>query len=132
MKRLFLAIAALALAGSLAACSKNEATTVEASAPPATPAAAPAAAPAPPKSDMSKMDMSSGAKMAKGAGTVTAVAVNSVTVDHGPIPEVNWPAMTMTFKASPDLARQVKAGDKVAFELKLQDGAGEITAIQKQ
>jgi Cu(I)/Ag(I) efflux system protein CusF len=38
----------------------------------------------------------------------------------------------MSFKASPDLAKQVKVGDKVAFDLKLQGGVGEITAIQKQ
>jgi Cu/Ag efflux protein CusF len=83
---------------------------------------------------MSGMAMSGDAKMAKGAGTVTAVdtAAGAVTIDHAPIPEANWPAMTMAFKASPEVAKQVKAGDKVTFDLKLQGGGGEVTAIQKQ
>ena len=83
---------------------------------------------------MGKMAMSADAKMAKGQGTVTAVdtAANTITLDHGPIAEAGWPAMTMGFKASPALVAQVKAGDKVAFDLKLEGGAGEITAIQKQ
>ncbi|MDB5495174.1 MAG: copper-binding protein [Phenylobacterium sp.] len=131
MKRLILTTAAVAFAASLAACGKEE-------------ASAPAAAPAPPASitnttpaagsDMSKMDMSAGAKMAKGSGTVTGVdaTAGTITLDHGPIPEANWPAMTMTFKASRELAKSVKVGDKASFELKLQNGSGEITAIRRQ
>jgi len=115
MKRLILTVAALGLAGSLAACAKKEATT-EAAAPPApAPAAAPTAG-----SDMAAMPMPADAKMAKGTGTVTAVAAGSVTIDHGPIPEVGWPAMTMGFKASPEVAKSVKVGDRVAFDLKVQ------------
>ena len=127
MKRLILTVAALGLAGSLAACAKKEATT-EAAAPPApAPAAAPTAG-----SDMAAMPMPADAKMAKGTGTVTAVAAGSVTIDHAPIPEVGWPAMTMGFKASPEVAKSVKVGDKVAFDLKVEGGAGEVTAIRKQ
>lgn len=130
MKRLVLTATALSLTAALAACSKKAET------PPAE-AAAPAAAPAAPatdmtKMDMAKMDMAADAKMAKGTGIVTAVGADSVTIDHAPIPEANWPAMTMAFKASPDMAKSVKPGDKVAFDLKLEGGAGEITAIAKQ
>jgi Cu(I)/Ag(I) efflux system protein CusF len=128
MKHLVLTLAALGAAASLAACSKKETTTAETAAPPAAPAAAPAA----PGSDMAAMPMPADATMAKGTGTVTAVSADSVTIDHAPIPEANWPAMTMGFKASPDIAKSVKVGDKVAFDLKLQGGAGEITAIAKQ
>ena len=131
MKHLVLTLAALGAATSLAACSKKEAAPAEAAAP-AAPAAAPAAMPAATASDMAKMDMSADAKMGKGTGTVTAVTADSVTIDHGPIPEANWPAMTMTFKAAPDLAKSVKAGDKVAFDVKLLGGAGEVTGIKKQ
>lgn len=125
MKRLVLTAIALSLTAALAACSKKAET------PPAE-AAAPAAAPAAPATDMAKMDMAADAKMAKGTGIVTAVGADSVTIDHAPIPEANWPAMTMAFKASPDMAKSVKPGDKVAFDLKLEGGAGEITAIAKQ
>ena len=125
MKQLPLTLVALAAAASLAACNKKEATPAEAAAPPAAPAAAPA-------SDMAGMPMAADAKMAKGTGTVTAVSADSITVDHAPIPEANWPAMTMGFKAAPDVAKSVKVGDKVAFDLKLQGGGGEITGITKQ
>jgi Cu/Ag efflux protein CusF len=132
MNRLMLAPAAIGLAAGLAACGKNEA------ADPATPAAAPAQSSAntspAPSSDMSKMAMSAGSKMAKGSGTVTAVdaRVGTITLNHGPIPEANWPAMTMTFKAAPGVTGAVKPGDKVNFDLNLQGGAGEVTAISKQ
>jgi Cu(I)/Ag(I) efflux system periplasmic protein CusF len=128
VKHLPLTLVALVAAASLAACGKKEATTPEAAVPPAAPAAPPAAA----SGDMAGMSMTADAKMAKGTGTVTAVGADSITVDHAPIPEANWPAMTMGFKASPELAKSVKVGDKVAFDLKLQGGAGEITAIAKQ
>jgi Cu/Ag efflux protein CusF len=127
MKRLTLTVAALGLASSLAACAKQEAKTESAAPPAVAPAAAPAAS-----SDMAAMPMPADAKMAKGTGTVTAIGAGSVTIDHAPIPEVGWPAMTMGFKASPEVAKSVKVGDKVAFDLKVQGGAGEVTAIRKQ
>jgi Cu/Ag efflux protein CusF len=127
MKRLFATTTALALAAGLAACGKQQA------AAPTTPApAAPTATPA--SADMGTMPMPAGAKMAKGSGTVKAVdpAAGTITLDHGPIPEANWPAMTMTFKAGQNVTGAVKPGDKVSFDIKLQDGAGEVTGVQKQ
>jgi len=132
MKPFVLTLAALGAATSLAGCSRKEAAPVDAAAPPPPAAATPAAAPAATSSDMSKMDMSADAKMAKSTGTVTAVGADSVTIDHAPIPEANWPAMTMTFKAAPDVAKAAKVGDKVAFDVTLAGGAGEVTAIHKQ
>lgn len=74
------------------------------------------------------------AKTAKGTGTVTAIdkAAGTITLEHGPIAEANWPAMTMAFKAPPELVDSVKVGDKVGFDLALKNGTGEITAITKQ
>ena len=85
-------------------------------------------------SGMGNMAMAAGTKMAKGSGTVTEIdrSAGTVTLDHGPIPEANWPAMTMAFKAKPELLDGVKVGDKVAFELALKDGAGEVTAIKRR
>ncbi len=128
MKHLILTLAAIGAAAFLAACSKKEATIVEATTPPAATAATPVA----PASDMAAMPMGAAAKMAKSTGTVTAVRAGSISIDHAPIPEANWGAMTMSFKAAPDVAAQVKVGDKVAFDLKLLGGSGEVTAIQKQ
>lgn len=128
MKRHAMTLTALGLAAALAACSKKPETL-------STKAAAPAAgATTSASGDMSKMDMAADAKMAKGTGAVTAVdtTAGTITIDHAPIPEANWPAMTMAFKATPELAKSVTPGDKVAFELQLQGGAAEVTAIQKQ
>lgn len=131
MKRIYLTAGVFAAAAILAACGQKTETTAEA---PSANAAAPAAAPA--ADNMAGMNMASAepTKTAKGTGTVTAVdaAAGTITVDHAPIPEANWPAMTMSFKAAPPLVQSVKAGDKVAFDLNLKDGGGEITAISKQ
>ena len=71
---------------------------------------------------------------AKGHGTVTAIdkAAGTITLDHGPIPEAKWPAMTMAFKAAPSITDAVKVGDKVDFDLSLKGSDGEVTAIAKQ
>ncbi|ACG80163.1 copper-binding protein [Phenylobacterium zucineum] len=130
MKRIYLTAGALAIAGTLAACGQKSDATAEA------PSGNSAAAPAPADGNMAGMNMASSeaAKTAKGAGTVTAVdpMAGTITVAHGPIAEAAWPAMTMAFKAAPPLVQSVKAGDKVAFDLTLKDGGGEITAISKQ
>ncbi len=128
MKRTTLTVMGLGLTITLAAC--GQPAEQKAAQAPA------AAAPAMPAGDnMSSMAPdTAAAKSAKGKGVVTAVdvAAGTITLDHEEIPEVSWPAMTMGFKATPELAQSVKVGDKVAFDLTVRDGAGEITAIQKQ
>ena len=56
-------------------------------------------------------------------GQVTEVATNSVTINHQPVPALNWPAMTMTFRA-PDTAMVagLQKGASVEFSFR-QDGA---------
>lgn len=133
MKRLTLTAGVVSAALALAACGQKTETAQTPSA--ATPQPAAMSAAQAPADNMASMNMAAeGAKMAKGTGTVTAVdaKAGTITVEHGPIPEANWPAMTMGFKAAPALAQSVKAGDKVAFDLKLENGSGEITAISKQ
>lgn len=125
MKRIYLTLAGLVLAATLTACGKKADETVA------------EATPAPAATDGMAgmaMDPAQASKTAKGSGTVTGIdpVAGMITVDHGPIAEAGWPAMTMGFKASSAVAKDVKVGDKIAFDLKLQDGAGEITAIQKQ
>jgi Cu(I)/Ag(I) efflux system membrane fusion protein len=52
----------------------------------------------------------------EGIGRVEQLSAASVTLSHGPIPSISWPAMTMTFAlASPELAKGVRAGDQVSF-----------------
>jgi len=71
---------------------------------------------------------------ATGQGKVTAIdaEAGTITIDHDPIPEANWPAMTMGFKADEAARTKVEVGDKVEFELKLSGNAGEITRIETQ
>lgn len=54
----------------------------------------------------------------KASGTVTQVdpAKNSVSIAHGPVQSMNWPAMTMTFKVKDKrMLDKVKEGAKVEF-----------------
>ncbi len=75
------------------------------------------------KDDMKGMDMKSEKKAGKAAmhkanGTVTKVdpAKNTVTIAHGPVQSMEWPAMTMTFKAKNKATlAKVKEGEKVEF-----------------
>lgn len=128
MKRTILTLAALGAATTLAACGQKT---------PEKAAEAPAMATAPAAktdamADMPGMGDAAGEKTAKGVGKVTAVdaAAGRVTLDHEAIPEVGWPGMIMTLKADSALLKDVKVGDKVAFDLKVKDGAGEVTAIK--
>ena len=125
MKPLYPTIA-LAAAALLSACGQKAETNATATEQPA--AANTTSA------DMDNMAMPADTKMGKGTGTVTAIdkAAGKITLDHGPIPAVGWPAMTMAFKAKPELLDSVAVGDKVAFDLTLHGNDGEVTAIAKQ
>ena len=82
---------------------------------------------------MTNMAMPEGSKMGKGTGTVTAVdaTAGKITLDHGAIPAVDWPAMKMGFSAKPNLLKGIAVGDKVDFDLTVTGSAGEVTAIKK-
>jgi RND family efflux transporter MFP subunit len=69
----------------------------------------------------------------KGQGSVDEfdAKAGTISLNHGPIATLKWPAMTMEFKVANDgLLRGLKAGDKVDFEF-VERGKGEwvITAI---
>ncbi len=67
---------------------------------------------------------------ASGTGTVTAVNATrrKVTLDHGPIAEIKWPAMKMEFTTAPSVElSKVKIGDKVHFTL---SGSGSSYTVQ--
>jgi len=79
-----------------------------------------------------KMNDTKTATTANGTGTITAVnaANHKVTFDHGPIPAIKWPAMTMEFAVAPsvDLAK-LKTGDKVNFTLSGSGGTYTVQSI---
>jgi Cu(I)/Ag(I) efflux system periplasmic protein CusF len=79
----------------------------------------------------SETQAASAITQAKGTGTVTAIdsAAGKITLDHGPIAELQWPAMTMVFDAPPALLTAVKIGDQVSFDLDWDGTGGTITAF---
>ena len=70
--------------------------------------------------DMKSMKMEAAPTTHKGAGIVKNIDAikGMVTLAHGPIASLQWPAMTMRFKLKDEaLAKGIKAGDAVDFEL---------------
>ena len=77
----------------------------------------------------------SAAKTGHGTGVITALdpKANRVTIKHRPIPAVGWPAMSMTFTASPpSLLKGLKVGQKIAFDVRTKGAAAEVTSVQRQ
>jgi Cu(I)/Ag(I) efflux system periplasmic protein CusF len=55
-----------------------------------------------------------------------------ITIKHGPLANLDMPAMTMVFQVrDPAMLDQVKAGDKVRFDAEKSGGAITITHIEK-
>jgi Cu(I)/Ag(I) efflux system membrane fusion protein len=67
-----------------------------------------------------------------GEGRVEKIDKESVTLSHGPIPSLQWGAMTMDFKLPKESALpRVKEGDRVRFAFKAgPKGEFEITALE--
>lgn len=64
-------------------------------------------------------------------GEVTAISGDQVTIAHGPIEGIGWPAMTMTFTAPGGLADGVTPGTKVNFSFHEDDGAYVLSSLSK-
>lgn len=65
-------------------------------------------------------------------GKVEAIGGGGITISHGPVPALKWPAMTMTFKlAKPALAHGVKTGDTVNFEFEKNAQGATATRIAR-
>ena len=71
---------------------------------------------------------------ASASGVVEAVdvAARTITIAHGPVDALKWPAMTMTFKAPRADLGSIRQGDHVAFEFTSIGMNGTITTIQRQ
>lgn len=121
---------ALGFVAMTAACGKKAETPVAAE----TNQAAPAAAMSGDMGNMAMATSTTSAIKAKGHGTVTAIdeTAGTITLNHGPIPEAKWPAMTMTFKAAPAITGAAKVGEKVDFDVTLTGSSGEVTGVHPQ
>ena len=71
------------------------------------------------------------AKSAAATGTVESVdtAAGKITIAHGAVESVGWPAMTMAFKATPEQIASVKAGQKIDFKFEALGMDATITSI---
>ena len=70
------------------------------------------------------------AEVYSGGGTVQSVAADKVTIAHGPIEGIGWPAMTMSFTAPPGMAEGVKPGAQVDFSFRQDGGTYVLTSLQ--
>ncbi|WP_247654458.1 MULTISPECIES: copper-binding protein [Microvirga] len=68
------------------------------------------------------------------SGTIEKVdtGAGKITIDHGPIPNLNMDAMTMVFRAQdPAVIKGVKAGDRVRFQADRVNGQISVVSIRK-
>ena len=86
---------------------------------------------------MKGMDMKGGHQAAadshRASGVVKSVdaAKGSVTVAHGPVETLKWPAMTMSFKAKDKkVLETLKPGQKIDFEFVQEGKAYIVTRIK--
>ncbi|MBK0394925.1 efflux RND transporter periplasmic adaptor subunit [Ramlibacter algicola] len=67
-------------------------------------------------------------------GTVESIEPDGITISHGPVPELKWPAMTMGFSTpGPKAFPGLKAGDSVQFEFRRGGPMGwELVAVRPE
>jgi Cu/Ag efflux protein CusF len=67
-----------------------------------------------------------------GAGKISAIAGDQLSIAHGPIAGIGWPAMTMTFTAPSGIAAGMRVGDQVDFSFRKNGSAYLLTSLRKQ
>lgn len=74
------------------------------------------------------------AKPISTTGTVKKVHPdkNMLTIAHAPVPELEWPAMTMRFNATAEQIEQVREGDEIRFEFTSKGMNNSVISITKQ
>jgi Cu(I)/Ag(I) efflux system protein CusF len=97
--------------------------------------AAAGAASADSMSNMKGMPMSSNPAAMHGQGTGVITAINrqagTLTIQHGAIAGVGWPAMTMTFMAKPSaLLKGLKVGQTIGFDCTVLGQSAQVTAVR--
>ncbi len=68
----------------------------------------------------------------EGSGKVTATSEDQVTISHGPIQGLGWPAMTMGFKAPSGLADGITVGSNVSFAFRQNGGTYVLTRLDRR
>ena len=84
-------------------------------------------------SSMKGMSAAPAAKHGQATGVIKAIDARAGTLilKHGPIAGVGWPAMTMTFKATPPtLLKGLKVGQTIGFDATVRGSSAEVTAVR--
>lgn len=69
----------------------------------------------------------------EGRGKVESVDARAITISHGPIATLNWPAMTMGFgKPTSQSFAAVKAGDTIRFRFRKADAGFELVTVDRE
>lgn len=72
------------------------------------------------------------AQMVDGQVTKIDAAGNRITLQHGPIKNLDMDAMTMVFRVQdPAMLKQLKVGDKIKFQADRVNGQITVTKIEK-
>ena len=68
-----------------------------------------------------------------GEGKVERITTDEITISHGPIASMQWPAMTMGFKSSPGIGpKDLAPGDSVRFDFRpMPNGAFQLTRVER-
>jgi len=68
----------------------------------------------------------------RASGRVQALGNGTITLAHGPVPALQWPAMTMTFKVPRTVAPNVSVGDQVVFTFDMAGGEPTVRSLTRQ
>ncbi|MFV3290354.1 copper-binding protein [Pseudomonas sp. NY11955] len=81
---------------------------------------------------MAGMNMSA-EPAAHAEGTIKAIDLErgNITLAHGPVTALKWPAMTMGFKTTAQQVEGLQVGDKVMFDFRMEGSAATIVDIRK-
>ena len=65
-------------------------------------------------------------------GRIDAIDLQArtITISHGPVPALEWPAMTMTFQAPDANLEGLRPGDEIEFDFEARGMEARILRIQ--
>lgn len=73
-----------------------------------------------------------GAAVHRASGRVQAIGNGTITLAHGPVPALQWPAMTMTFQTSGTVDPNLTVGDRVNFTFDMAGGEPTVRSLTRQ
>lgn len=68
----------------------------------------------------------------RASGRVQAIGEGTITLAHGPVPALEWPAMTMTFKVPETVNPGVSIGDQVDFTFETTGGEPTVRSLTRK